>query len=132
SWWSPPSPAARPWHASRRNSAWSANDSRSGWASRSSSAHSKPCNGFPPHSTHSTATDMRPEPGQVLHFSEDPTITLFTPHVAATGVRGEACVWAVDRERAPDYWFPRQCPRAMAWTVPATTAADRDRILGPG
>jgi len=27
---------------------------------------------------------VRPEPDQVLHFSEDPTITRFTPHVAAT------------------------------------------------
>ncbi len=27
---------------------------------------------------------MKPEPGQVLHFSEDPTITEFVPHVAPT------------------------------------------------
>jgi hypothetical protein len=27
---------------------------------------------------------MRPAPGEVLHFSEDPTITRFEPHVAAT------------------------------------------------
>ena len=31
-----------------------------------------------------TLVGMRPEPGQVLHFSEDPTITRFVPHVAAT------------------------------------------------
>ncbi|WP_305788309.1 DUF6886 family protein [Symbioplanes lichenis] len=60
---------------------------------------------------------MRPEPGQVLHFSEDPTITRFRPHVAATAQQPEAYVWAVDAARAPDYWFPRQCPRAMAWAV---------------
>jgi hypothetical protein len=75
---------------------------------------------------------MRPEPGQVLHFSEDPTITRFVPHVAATAEQREAYVWAVDAERAPDYWFPRQCPRAMAWAVEGTTPADHDRILGPG
>ena len=75
---------------------------------------------------------MRPEPGQVLHFSEDPTITRFVPHVAATAQQLEAYVWAVDHARAPDYWFPRECPRAMAWATPSTTAADRDRILGAG
>jgi hypothetical protein len=73
---------------------------------------------------------MRPEPGQVLHFSEDPTITLFTPHVAATAQQPEAYVWAVDATRSPDYWFPRQCPRAMAWRTPRTTTADRALIGG--
>jgi hypothetical protein len=75
---------------------------------------------------------MRPEPGQVLHFSEDPTITSFRPHVAATARQPDAYVWAVDAARSPDYWFPRQCPRAMAWMTPATTTADRDHVLGPG
>lgn len=75
---------------------------------------------------------MRPEPGQVLHFSEDPTITRFAPHVAATARQPEAYVWAVDYERAPDYWFPRQCPRALAWVTPETTEEDRERIIGPG
>jgi hypothetical protein len=75
---------------------------------------------------------MRPRHGEVLHFSEDPTITLFRPHVALTAQQPEAYVWAVDQERAPDYWFPRQCPRALVWATPTTTAADRDRFLGPG
>jgi hypothetical protein len=75
---------------------------------------------------------MRPEPDEVLHFSEDATITLFSPHVAATARHPEAYVWAVDAALAPAYWFPRQCPRAMAWAVPATTPGDRERILGPG
>ena len=75
---------------------------------------------------------MRPEPGQVLHFSEDPTITRFAPHVAATAQQPEAYVWAVDHERSPDYWFPRQCPRALCWVTPDTTPEDRDRIIGPG
>ncbi|RDI44690.1 DUF6886 family protein [Nocardia mexicana] len=75
---------------------------------------------------------MYPEPGEVLHFSEDPTITRFVPHVAPTAREPAAYVWAVDRSRCADYWFPRDCPRAMAWTAPDTTIADRDRILGPG
>ena len=48
---------------------------------------------------------MRPGPGEVLHFSEDPGITRFVPHIAATAQRPEAYVWAVNAARAPDYWF---------------------------
>ncbi|AGL17607.1 hypothetical protein L083_4097 [Actinoplanes sp. N902-109] len=68
----------------------------------------------------------------MLHFSEDPGITEFVPHVAATAAQPEAYVWAVGRDRAPDYWFPRRCPRVLAWTGPQTTAPDRERIIGPG
>jgi hypothetical protein len=75
---------------------------------------------------------MRPAPGEVLHFSEDPTIEIFRPHVAETARQRTAYVWAVGPDRAPDYWFPRQCPRAMAWVGPNTTAEDRDRIIGAG
>ncbi|MEU8250113.1 DUF6886 family protein [Nonomuraea sp. NPDC048916] len=75
---------------------------------------------------------MRPDPGQVLHFSEDPTIERFLPHVAPTSTVGEPYVWAVGADRCPDYWFPRACPRAMAWRTPATTDADAERIIGLG
>lgn len=75
---------------------------------------------------------MRPESGEVLHFSENPGIKVFAPHVAATAQQPEAFVWAVDAARAPDYWFPRDCPRGMAWTTAETTEDDRMRILGPG
>ncbi|GII28425.1 hypothetical protein Pmi06nite_18670 [Planotetraspora mira] len=68
----------------------------------------------------------------MLHFSEDPTIARFVPHVAASARQPEAYVWAVNAERAPDYWFPRDCPRAMAWATTSTTDADRERVLGPG
>ena len=75
---------------------------------------------------------MRPAPGEVLHFSEDPTITRFVPHVVPGSGTTAPYVWAVDRRNAPSYWFPRQCPRAMAWVRDRTTAADRDRIIGAG
>jgi hypothetical protein len=76
---------------------------------------------------------MRPHPGELLHFSEDPTITEFLPHVAATAQQPEAYVWTVDHAHAPSYWFPRDCPRVMAWSVAGqTTPADRDRIIGAG
>lgn len=75
---------------------------------------------------------MRPEPGEVLHFSEDPTIKLFVPHVAATSQQDDPYVWAVDHARAPDYWFPRQCPRALAWANPGSDRDEIERLLGPG
>jgi hypothetical protein len=75
---------------------------------------------------------MRPAPGQLMHFSEDAGITRFVPHVAAGARESEAYVWAVDAGRSPDYWFPRQCPRAMAWVTPDTAPDDRERIIGPG
>ncbi|MEO3755349.1 DUF6886 family protein [Streptomyces sp. B6B3] len=75
---------------------------------------------------------MRPRPGEVLHFSHDPDIPVFVPHVAPTSRESRPYVWPVDGSRSPDYWFPRACPRAMAWLVPGTTEEDRLRILGPG
>lgn len=75
---------------------------------------------------------MRAGDGEVLHFSEDPTIRRFVPHVAATARETEAYVWAVDAFHSPSYWFPRQCPRAMAWSLPRTTERDRERIIGAG
>lgn len=58
---------------------------------------------------------MLPDEGEVLHFSEDPTITSFSPRVAATAQQPEAYVWAVDALNSPSYWFPRQCPRVCSW-----------------
>src|SRR5471030_2392800 len=75
---------------------------------------------------------MRPEAGQVLHFSKDPTITRFDPHVAATAQHPEPLVWALDAAAAPSYWFPRDCPRVLAWARPTTSSTDRERALGPG
>lgn len=74
---------------------------------------------------------MRPEPGQVLHFSQDPTITRFEPRIHAGRQLAAPYVWAVTEARCPDYWFPRDCPRAMFWAEPTTTATDRDRFLHP-
>ncbi len=74
---------------------------------------------------------MRPGDGEVLHFSEDPAITEFVPHVAATARVPGAYVWAVDAERAPAYWFPRQCPRVLTWPTASSIAEDVARIIGP-
>lgn len=63
---------------------------------------------------------MLPGPGELLHFSEDATITAFAPHVAATAQQPEAYVWTVDRLNSPSYWFPRQCPRVCSWAPDGT------------
>lgn len=75
---------------------------------------------------------MRPEDGQVLHFSEDPRIERFVPHVASTAQVPDAYVWGVGYARAPDYWFPRECPRAMAWVDTGSSNDDVERIIGRG
>ncbi len=53
--------------------------------------------------------------GVLLHFSEDPTITRFEPHIPATNPTHEPAVWAIDEQHAPVYWFPRDCPRGSVW-----------------
>jgi hypothetical protein len=49
------------------------------------------------------------------HFSEDPSIERFDPHVPLTNPTHEPAVWAIDSAHAPLYWFPRNCPRVTAW-----------------
>ncbi|HEY3260768.1 MAG TPA: hypothetical protein VGJ95_10970 [Pseudonocardiaceae bacterium] len=55
--------------------------------------------------------------GRAYHFSHDPGMTEFVPHVAATSAEPHPCVWAIDAEHAPAYWFPRDCPRVTFWPV---------------
>ena len=52
---------------------------------------------------------------KLFHFSEDPAIERFEPHVPATQPDAPPMVWAIDAEHAPTYWFPRNCPRAAFW-----------------
>jgi hypothetical protein len=66
-----------------------------------------------------------------MHFSEDPSIREFVPRRAPTQQIDTVHVWAVDMFHAPSYWFPRQCPRAMAWRLPTTGLDDAERLLGP-
>ena len=50
----------------------------------------------------------------LYHFSEDPAIWRFEPHVPATNPDHRAGVWAIDDDHAPLYWLPRDCPRVTA------------------
>ena len=67
---------------------------------------------------------------RLYHFSEDPNIRQFAPHVPVTGAGEEPLVWAVDEERAHIYYFPRQCPRVTFYASESTSAEDRERFLG--
>ena len=67
---------------------------------------------------------------ELHHFSEDPGIERFEPHVAKTSnIQDEALVWAIDDWHAPMYYTPRDCPRACFWAGEKTTAEDRERWL---
>ena len=51
--------------------------------------------------------------------------------MAVTERQPNAYVWAVDAAHAPSYWFPRQCPRMLAWVQASTTDADRTLLGAP-
>ena len=59
----------------------------------------------------------------VYHFSEDPSIERFEPHVPRTNPSQPPAVWAIDGEHASLYWFPRDCPRLAAWPRTPAEAA---------
>lgn len=66
----------------------------------------------------------------LYHFSEDPAITRFEPHIAKTSlIQDEALVWAIDDWHAPMYYTPRDCPRACFWAGTKTTQQDREQWL---
>ncbi len=52
---------------------------------------------------------------RLFHYSEDPSIRRFVPHVPKTNPNQLPAVWAIDETHAPLYWFPRDCPRGTVW-----------------
>lgn len=52
---------------------------------------------------------------ELFHFSHEPGIRHFVPHVPPTNPTHGPAVWAIDAAHAPLYWFPRDCPRVTAW-----------------
>lgn len=67
---------------------------------------------------------------RLSHFSEDPAIPVFRPHVAKTSRdQDQAFVWAIDEWHSPMYFVPRDCPRACFWASELTTTEDRERWL---
>jgi hypothetical protein len=60
-------------------------------------------------------TRHQPDPAHLWHFSEDPTIERFVPHVPPTNPDQPPLVWTIDEVHAPLFWFPRDCPRITFW-----------------
>jgi hypothetical protein len=70
------------------------------------------------------------KPDALYHFSEDPNIERFVPHVPRTNPAHRPAVWAIDGDHAPLYWFPRDCPRVTIWPRnPAGRAIFHERFV---
>ncbi|HZZ36115.1 MAG TPA: hypothetical protein VFE03_10345 [Caulobacteraceae bacterium] len=75
---------------------------------------------------------------RLFHFSDNPAIKTFVPRpVSVPSERGPGrewlngpLVWAIDDERQPMYFFPRDCPRILIWRRPDTSQADLDQWWG--
>ena len=70
----------------------------------------------------------------LLHFSENPHISVFHPHIPArsSGAFSGPMVWAVDEEHAPGFWVPRDCPRACCWSGGRPLSETGRALLGLG
>ena len=64
----------------------------------------------------------------LYHFSEDPTIEIFTPRPPRAHPDVEPMVWAIDAWHSPLYFVPSECPRVCFWPLPTTTDEDRRRF----
>ncbi|PYI57565.1 hypothetical protein DLM86_01440 [Paenibacillus flagellatus] len=64
------------------------------------------------------------------HYSEEPDIAAFVPRPAPADPGLPPVVYAIDRERAPHYWFPRDCPRVIYAKGERTSEADRRALFG--
>lgn len=75
---------------------------------------------------------------RLFHFSDDPSIEIFTPRPVRISTERPAgqewlngpLVWAIDEPHQPMYLFPRDCPRILYWPTPTTTPEDRERWWG--
>ena len=66
----------------------------------------------------------------LYHFSEDPAISRFVPHIPPSNPGHAPAVWVIDAEHAPLYWFPRHCPRVSVWARTATEQAELSERFG--
>lgn len=75
---------------------------------------------------------------ELFHFSEDPGIERFVPRpVRVLSARAPGMewlngplVWAIDAAHSFLYFFPRDCPRILAWARPDSAAEDVAQWLG--
>ena len=70
------------------------------------------------------------EQSAMFHYSEDPSLTRFEPHVPRTNPEVGPAVWAIDEAHAPLYWFPRNCPRVAVWAHDARQRRRLHQLFG--
>lgn len=58
----------------------------------------------------------------LYHFSEENNIPIFKPRISKTIT--QPVVWAIDKEHAVHYYFPRNCPRVIYWKTEQTKEQD--------
>ncbi|MBC8104824.1 MAG: hypothetical protein H7Z41_19790 [Cytophagales bacterium] len=66
----------------------------------------------------------------LLHFSENPEITVFHPRLAPGKDDPTPLVWAIAESHAFLYYFPRDCPRVVCWPLPTTSPEDLHHFFG--
>ena len=77
-------------------------------------------------------------PPRLFHFSEDSSITIFTPRPVTVPAERKGgrdwlngpLVWAIEPAWQALSLFPRDCPRIVLWRRPETTQADLDLWWG--
>ncbi|WP_258171291.1 DUF6886 family protein [Paenibacillus sp. R14(2021)] len=67
---------------------------------------------------------------KLFHFSEDPSIRVFTPRQLPYRLDEPPMVWAIDELHSYHYYFPRDCPRVCFWFDEGTTDADKAYFFG--
>jgi hypothetical protein len=65
----------------------------------------------------------------LYHYSEEDHIDIFQPRKHPNLPERPPMVWAIDKDRSPMYYFPRDCPRIAFWPTPDTTEHDRERYI---
>ncbi|MFO1442518.1 hypothetical protein KDN24_04635 [Bacillus sp. Bva_UNVM-123] len=58
----------------------------------------------------------------LYHFSEENNIAIFNPRVSKS--YSKPVIWAIDKEHALHYYFPRDCPRVIYWKTKAAREED--------
>ncbi|WP_338075708.1 DUF6886 family protein [Chengkuizengella sediminis] len=60
----------------------------------------------------------------LFHFSENPNINKFEPRKSNAFPELPSVVWSIDKNNAPLYYFPRECPRIGFWPKPDSKTVD--------
>ncbi|MBW7474244.1 hypothetical protein K0T92_05770 [Paenibacillus oenotherae] len=66
----------------------------------------------------------------VYHYSEESAIPRFEPRPAPAYPELGQVVWAVNEERAPNYYLPRDCPRIIARRGAPVSAELEEKLFG--